>query len=123
MAEQTRTESEKLAGIAIQALEDHKAVDVRAIDISKVSVIADYFIIANGTSQHQNQALCDAVEGAMGRAGHPAKQIEGYGTAKWILLDFGEIIVHVFDAEDRMLYDLEKIWRDGKSVDPETLRG
>lgn len=118
MPEENRDQTAKLAGTAIRALEEHKALNVRVIDISEVSVLADYFIIANGTNPSQNQALSDAVEEALGRAGHPVKQIEGYSTAKWILLDFGDIIVHIFDSEDRLLYDLERIWRDGKSIDP-----
>lgn len=104
------------AKLAIESLEDKKAEDIRVIDISEVSVIADYFIIAAGSNRSQIQALCDNVEEKLGRAGVPVKQIEGYDTANWILLDFGDIIVHIFDKENRLLYDLERIWRDGKVV-------
>ena len=105
-----------MAKLAITALEDKKAENIRVIDISQVSVIADYFIIAGGNNRSQIQALCDHVEQTLGRAGMPVKQIEGYDTANWVLLDFGDVIVHIFDRENRLLYDLERIWRDGKPV-------
>lgn len=111
------SKSLEMAKLAIDALEDKKAEDIRVIDISEVSVIADYFIIAGGSNRSQIQALCDNVEEKLGRAGTPAKQIEGYDTANWILLDFGDIIVHIFDKENRLLYDLERIWRDGKQIE------
>lgn len=109
----------EMARLAIEALEDKKAEDIRVIDISQVSVIADYFIIANGTNKSQIQTLSDAVEEKLGRAGYLMKQKEGFRNANWVLLDFGDIIVHVFDKENRLFYDLERIWRDGKSVDAE----
>ena len=110
--------SKEMAKLAIEALEDKKAEDVKVIDISEVSVIADYFLIAGGSNRSQIQALSDNVEEKLGRAGYPVKQIEGYDTANWILLDFGDVIVHIFDKENRLLYDLERIWRDGKQIDP-----
>lgn len=114
--------SMEMAKLAIEALEDKKAEDVRMIDISEVSVIADYFIIAGGSNRSQIQALCDNVEEKLGRAGTPVKQIEGYDTANWVLLDFGDIIVHIFDKENRLLYDLERIWRDGKQIELKDIR-
>ena len=109
-------ESRKMAKLAVEALEDKKAEDIKVIDISNVSVIADYFIIAGGNNSSQIQALCDNVEEKLGRAGFPARQTEGYETANWVLLDFGDVIVHVFDKENRLLYDLERIWRDGVQI-------
>jgi len=114
-------QSVTMAKLAIEALEDKKAEDIKIIDISEVSVLADYFIIAGGSNRSQIQALCDNVDEKLGRAGHPAKQIEGYDIANWVLLDFGDVIVHIFDKENRLLYDLERIWRDGKQVSPEEL--
>ena len=104
-----------------KAMDDKKAEDIKVIDISEVSVLADYFIIAGGSNASQIQALCNNVDEKLGRAGHPSKQIEGYDTANWVLLDFGDIIVHIFDKENRLLYDLERIWRDGKLVDVEQI--
>lgn len=109
--------SKQMAQLVIQALEDKKAEDIKVIDISEVSVIADYFIIANGTNRSQIQALADNVDETLGKAGFPLKQMEGYQNANWVLLDFEDVIVHVFDKENRLFYDLERIWRDGKFVD------
>jgi ribosome-associated protein len=109
--------AKKIARLAIQALRDKKAEDIHMIDISQVSVIADYFIIAGGNNRNQIQALCDNVQEVLGRAGYIQKQTEGYNTANWILMDFGDVIVHIFDRENRLLYDLERIWRDGRQVD------
>ena len=114
--------AKEITRLAIQALEDKKAEDIRVIDISEVSVIADYFVIAGGTNKAQIQALCDNVQEKLGRAGYPEKQTEGYKTANWILLDYGDVIVHIFDKENRLLYDLERIWRDGVQVELDTFQ-
>ncbi|MFI3237494.1 MAG: ribosome silencing factor [Lachnospiraceae bacterium] len=110
-------DSREMAKLAIEALEDKKGEGIRVIDISEVTIIADYFIIANGSNRNQVQALCDSVEEKLGRAGVEPKQIEGYDAANWILMDFRDVIIHVFDQENRLFYDLERIWRDGKAVD------
>lgn len=109
--------SKEIARLAIKALEDKKAEEIKTIDISEVSVIADYFIIANGTNRSQIQALSDHVEETLGKAGVPLRQIEGYQNANWVLLDFHDVIIHIFDKENRLFYDLERIWRDGKPVE------
>ena len=114
----TKERSGELARIAIAALEEKKATEIRVIDISDVSVLADYFIIANGSNRPQMQAMSDEVSEKMEKAGAVLKQVEGYDNASWILLDFGDVIVHIFGEQDRLLYDLERIWRDGKQVDP-----
>lgn len=111
-----------LVGKAILALEDKKAEDIRVIDISEVSVIADYFIIVNGNNVSQIQAMADEVEEKLHRVGCPLKQKEGYTNANWVLLDFGDIIIHIFDKENRLFYDLERIWRDGRLIDPNELK-
>lgn len=113
--------SKNMALLVIDALEDKKAEDIKIIDISEVSVLADYFIIAGGNNSSQIQALCNNVEEKLGRGGHPCRQIEGYDTANWILMDFGDVIVHIFDKENRLLYDLERIWRDGKLIEKDSL--
>lgn len=110
-------QSKLMARLAYQALDDKKGEDIQVIDISQVSVLADYFIIANGNSESQVRALVDNVEEELSKAGYEMKQREGYGSENWVLMDFGEIIVHVFDKENRLFYDLERIWRDGKHVD------
>lgn len=114
-------ESKEMAKLAIEALEDKKAEDIRLINISEISVLGDYFIIASGTNRSQIQALADNVQEKLGRAGVLTKAVEGYETANWILMDFGDIIVHVFDKENRLFYNLERIWRDGKMMEKEEL--
>lgn len=114
-------EAKEMARIAVDALEDKKAEDISIIDISGITVLADYFLIASGGNRNQVQALTDNVEEKLGRAGVSPRQIEGYDTANWILMDYGDIIVHVFDRENRLFYDLERIWRDGKRITGEEL--
>lgn len=113
--------SKEMAKLICQALEEKKEEDIKIINIEEVSVLADYFIIASGTNRNQVQAMSDNVEEVLGKAGVVPKQIEGYQTANWILLDYGDVIVHVFDEENRLFYDLERIWRDGKAVSVEAL--
>lgn len=103
--------------IAVEALEDRKAEDVKVIDIREVSTIADFFVIADGTNPNQIQAMRDAADKALYKAGLKAKQVEGNRDSTWILMDYGDIIVHIFSKEDRLFYDLERIWRDGKVID------
>ena len=88
-------ETREIALLAVNALEDKKAEDIRIIDISNISTIADYFIV---------------------------RQIEGYQNANWILMDFQDIIIHIFDRENRLFYDLERIWRDGVLIEKEALQ-
>lgn len=107
----------EMAKIAYQALSDKKAEDIQIIDISGISVLADYFVIANGSNQHQLEAMRDAVDEALYKAGVKVKQIEGNRSSSWLLMDYGDIIVHVFSKEDRLFYDLERIWGDGKFID------
>lgn len=114
-------EAREAAKLACMALEDKKAKDVKAIDIRNISVIADYFVLADGENQNQLQAMQDAVDEALTKAGIHAKQIEGNRNSTWILMDYGDIIVHIFSKEDRLFYDLERIWRDGVVIDPKEL--
>ena len=99
------------------ALEDKKAEDITVIDIREVSSIADYFIIANGNNANQLVAMQDAVDEAMYTNGVHSKQVEGNNNSTWILMDYQDIIVHLFSKEDRLFYDLERIWRDGKILE------
>lgn len=115
-------ETKEIALMAVNALEDKKAEDIRIIDISRISTIADYFIIADGSNKSQIQAMADNVSEVLGRAGVTVRQIEGYQNANWILMDFQDIIIHIFDRENRLFYDLERIWRDGVLIDKETLK-
>ena len=117
----TQKQSKEMARLAYQAMEDKKARDIRIIDISEISVLADYFLIASGSNKNQVQAMVDNVQEELHKAGFVPKQVEGYNSANWILLDYGDIIIHVFDEENRLLYDLERIWRDGSVITAEDL--
>ena len=101
----------------VKALEDKKAEDIRVIDITEISSIADYFIISNGNNPNQLTAMEDAVDEALYKHGVHQKQVEGTNTSTWILMDYKDIIVHLFSKEDREFYDLERIWKDGKEID------
>lgn len=100
-----------------KALDDKKAEDIQIIDIHEVSYMADYFVIANGTNVNQVHALSDNVSEELAKLKLHAKQTEGYTTGNWILMDYGDIIIHIFDKESRSYYDLERIWKDGKVVE------
>ena len=109
--------AKEMARCAYLALDEKKAEDITVIDISGVSTVADYFIIANGTNSNQVLAMVDNVEEQLHKAGYDPKQVEGYRQGNWVLLYYIDIIVHVFDKENRLFYDLERIWRDGKCID------
>ncbi len=113
--------SKEMARLAYQALSEKKAEDIKIINIEGVSVLADYFIIASGTNINQVQAMADNVEEVLYRHGYEKKHTEGYRSANWILIDYGDIVVHIFDTENRVFYDLERIWRDGKDISIEEI--
>ena len=108
--------SREMAGIAIGALEDKKGEDLRVLDVSEVSTLADFFIICSATNPNQMHALVDNVEERLGKAGYSVKHIEGADSEHWTLMDYGDVIVHIFNQEMRLFYDLERIWRDGREV-------
>lgn len=109
--------SREMAKTAIAGLENKKATNIKIIDITKISVMADYFVIASGSNRNQIQAMADSVEEKLHENGIHPRQIEGYQTANWILMDFNDIIIHIFNEEDRLFYNLEKIWLDGKVIE------
>lgn len=116
-----KIDSKEIVQIAVEAMKDKKAEDIRVIDISKVSVIADYFVIASGNNANQVQAIVDNVEEQLYKEGCEDPRVEGYNSASWILLDYNDVIVHVFSRDDRLFYDLERIWRDGVEIDIDEL--
>ena len=107
--------SKEITKLACEALADKKADDI------KVS-LADYFVIAGGMNRNQVQAMADNVEETLGRKLELSpKQIEGYSSANWVLMDYRDVVIHIFDQENRRFYDLARIWRDGKEVDIDSL--
>ncbi|WFR60096.1 ribosome silencing factor [Anaerocolumna sp. AGMB13025] len=113
--------SKEIAKITYQALDEKKAEDIKVLEIGDITIIADYFIIANGTNSSQVQALVDNVQQVLSKHGFEPKRIEGVRSASWVLLDYGDVVVHIFSKEDRLFYDLERIWRDGKVTSKEQL--
>jgi len=110
-----------LCRLAVQSLDKHKAVDIRVIHITALSSIADYFIIAEGTSSTQVRSLSDYVEEELKEQGVEPSHTEGYRGLSWVLLDYGCVVVHVFRKEARDYYNLEHLWKDGTPVPLEEL--
>lgn len=100
-----------------KALDSKKGLNIKVIEISDVSSLADYMVIANGTSSTQVKAMAEEVKYRLDNLGYSVSHIEGHRSNSWILLDYVDIIVHVFSEEAREYYDLERLWQDGKEVD------
>ncbi len=107
--------------IALKAVDDKKASDVVVLDISSIASFANYFLLCSGDSSRQIQAISDEVEEKLRAQGLRPAHIEGYRNAEWILLDYIDLVVHVFSRKARAYYDLERLWRDGKRIDAERL--
>ena len=106
----------EMANKAIELLQDKKAFDIRLIEIADITSIADYFIIASGSSTTQVQAMSNELEEKMKDFGYIKKGKEGLRGGRWVLLDYGDIVIHNFHEEERKVYSLEKIWADGKTT-------
>ena len=106
----------EIAAIAAKALEDKKAKDVKILRTAEQTVIADYFVICNGTSSTHVKALVDEVDKQLSLAGEPPVRREGLRSDIWVLLDFGCVLVHVFTDEARKFYNLERLWSDSEEV-------
>lgn len=100
----------------VKILDNKKAEDIKAIKISELTVIADYFVIANGTSSTHVRSLAEEVEDAVAKTGVQPRSVEGRTTG-WILLDYGDVVVHIFTPSDRQYYDLERLWSDAAFID------
>lgn len=99
----------------VKILDDKKAKDIKTLKVEGLSIITDYFVICTGGSTTHIRALADELTEKMNEKSYEAYHIEGYDTARWILLDFGEVIVHIFHEEERQFYNLERLWADSKS--------
>ena len=107
----------EMAITAAKALDSRKGQNIQVIDVESLTSLADYFVICSGTSNTQINALCDAVEKAVNESGEPTLHREGYRGGTWVLLDFGSVVVHVFNHEAREFYSLERLWQDGTPLD------
>ncbi len=108
--------SKAMAKAAAEICEEKKGREISIIDISEISVIADYFVIVTAENSRQVEALSDSLQDSMAKRGYRIRRAEGKPDSGWILLDFNDIIIHVFDKEQRFFYDLERIWSDGKKI-------
>ncbi len=101
---------------ALNAASDKKALDMVVLDLRGVATFTDYFLITSGANVRQVQAIADEVVERLKKQGTRAQRVEGYRSAEWVLVDYGDFIVHVFDNKSRQFYDLERLWRDAARV-------
>lgn len=113
---QTATETSARVREAVAAAEDRKAVDLKVLHLQRVSDFTDYFLICSGTNERQVQAIADAVEAKLRSEGSRPLHIEGYNRGQWVLLDYGDLVVHVFQEQTRGFYALERLWADAPDV-------
>lgn len=111
----------QLVKCAVEALESKKANDIQVIEVADLTVLTEYFVLCSGTSTTQIKTLADAVEFFLKEKGSPPIRVEGYQSGNWIVVDFGNVIVHVFHTEMREFYNLERLWADGKKIDIGTI--
>lgn len=115
------TEFKKFVKDAYETLDEKKAEDITVIDISNISTISDYFIIANGNNSLHVQSLVNSISSELGKAGYEAKRVEGGRESTWVLMDYLDVIIHIFTREERSFYNLERIWQDGKLISKEDI--
>lgn len=101
---------------ALHAASEKKAIEPVVLDLREIASFTDYFVIVSGANERQVQAISDEVYETLKKAGETAARVEGYKTAEWILLDYGDFVVHVFEQKARKFYDLERLWRESKRV-------
>ena len=110
-------EPEEAVVIAARAAGEKKATDIVVLDLRQIASFTEYFLICTGANQRQVKAISDGIEEQLRKTGKRPLHIEGYSSAEWILLDYGDFIAHVFSSASRRFYDLERLWRDGKRVE------
>jgi len=118
----TKAEQRERANRVAEAALDKKAVDLVALDVSELTSYADTFVIATGTSDRHTRSIVDAIREAVALQGEKPLGVEGYDEGRWVLMDLGDVIVHVFQAEVRAAYDLERLWSDASSLELSALR-
>ncbi|HEV2827950.1 MAG TPA: ribosome silencing factor [Pyrinomonadaceae bacterium] len=110
------TELDEPILMALAAAAEKKALNVVVLDLREIASFTDFFVIANGTNERQVQAISDEVVETLKKAGTPVTRVEGYNSAEWILLDYGDFVMHIFNEKARAFYDLERLWRESKRV-------
>jgi ribosome-associated protein len=109
----------KILELAVKAADDKKAENIVVMDMNGVSLLSDYFLICTGNSEKQVQAIATAIKKSAQEEEIILKRLEGYDQAKWVLIDLGDVIVHIFHKDERSYYNLEKLWGDAPTVDVE----
>lgn len=109
--------SKKVLEAAVRAADDKRATDILALNMEGVSLLADYFLIVSGSTERQVQAIVDNIEEKVEAVGATVKSIEGKKGSRWILMDLGDVVIHVFTPEERANYNLEQFWQDAPMVD------
>lgn len=100
----------------MRAAEQKQARNVTVLDLREVTSFADYFVICSGTNTRQIQAIADEIHQRLKKLGESPNSVEGYDNAEWVLIDYGDYLIHIFSEKARLYYDLERLWRDGKVV-------
>ncbi|AEF17586.1 MULTISPECIES: ribosome silencing factor [Thermoanaerobacterium] len=100
----------------LKILDDKKALDIKGLYVGELTTVADYFVIASGTSTTHVKSLCDEISEKLAEDGVYVNHIEGYNSATWILMDYGSIVVHIFTKDERSFYSLERLWGDAKEI-------
>jgi ribosome-associated protein len=116
VVEQQDDELDARVMTALEAASEKKALHTVVLDLREIASFTDYFVITSGKNERQVQAIADGISETLKRSGSQAARVEGYKTAEWILLDFGDFVVHVFEEKARSFYDLERLWRESKRV-------
>jgi ribosome-associated protein len=115
-AEECGEELDERICTALRSASDKKALDLVVLDLRAIASFTDYFIITSGTNPRQVQAIADEIVEQLKKQGTRAARVEGYSTAEWVLVDYGDFVVHVFEEKSRRFYDLERLWRDAARV-------
>lgn len=101
---------------AVDAAEEKQAKDIVVLDLREITSFADYFVVCSGSNAKQIQAIADSIQQHLKQLGELANSIEGYENAEWVLMDYGDYLIHIFSDKSRQYYDLERLWRDAKKV-------
>ena len=109
--------SQELLETVVKAADDKRAEDIVALDVQEISLLADYFVIMHGNNERQVNAIAESVIKAAEKIGYSVKNVEGKSSSKWVLVDLGDVIVHIFNPSERSFYNLEKLWSDAPLVD------
>ncbi len=115
--EPVKAELDERILLALSAASDKKAINSVVLDLREIASFTDYFLITSGANERQVQAISDEIVERLKKTGTAAARVEGYKTAEWILLDYGDFVVHIFDEQARKFYDLERLWRESQRVE------